>query len=334
MIPAREIDVSVFDGPVWIQKWPCSSTTMPDGSPGVLWRGTAYALLPGERIDVGSAQDPSKAHAVISGEEASWVLIRGTADSLRAATASLRDGGIAVARSGRWLGDPVEGIEFDWYLRCSGALDPLVIASLLGRPPSSAATVDGASRSLVLEHRIASLLADVARLQQAVDARAAEVPPDPRPGEVPPLGDVPDQSGALDDAFRRLAEAESELARLRSGRIPTRPAPKLAEELSAAFLALRPDLQLLRGSLTVAVGEYSSRTGFYRAVQDLPPTGARPEGWKMLRGADRWWERHVSTGRDDSGRAYARFDAESRRWSLLISWKSDQAGDIAWLRAL
>jgi len=54
----------------------------------------------------------------------------------------------------------------------------------------------------------------------------------------------------------------------------------------------------------------------------------------LLRSAERWWERHISTGQDDNDRAYARFDVSSRRWSILVGWKVDQVRDIAWLRRL
>ena len=94
---------------------------------------------------------------------------------------------------------------------------------------------------------------------------------------------------------------------------------------------MRPDIDLARDSLIVASGELTSRAGFYRAIAELPASGTRPDGWKMLRGADRWWERHVSTGRDDAGRAYARFDPVTRRWSFLLGWKQEQTHDIAWL---
>jgi hypothetical protein len=67
-------------------------------------------------------------------------------------------------------------------------------------------------------------------------------------------------------------------------------------------------------------------------LQELPVTGGRPDGWKALRGTERWWERHVSTGQDDSGRAYARFDPIRRRWELLLGWKADQTRDIGWLK--
>jgi hypothetical protein len=96
--------------------------------------------------------------------------------------------------------------------------------------------------------------------------------------------------------------------------------------------ALRPDILLIRDSLLIAFGEFHSRNGFYKALGELPSSGSRPEGWKMLRGAERWWECHVSTGRNDHGRAYAKYDTTARQWSLLLGWKADQQQDIAWLK--
>ena len=51
----------------------------------------------------------------------------------------------------------------------------------------------------------------------------------------------------------------------------------------------------------------------------------------MLRGAERWWERHINTGRNDLGRAHARFDTQTRCWNLLVGIKGSQTQDVEWL---
>ena len=87
----------------------------------------------------------------------------------------------------------------------------------------------------------------------------------------------------------------------------------------------------LQGIELGAVITEIQRTGALRAIAELPASGSRPDGWKMLRGAERWWERHVNTGRNDLGRAYARFDTQTRCWTLLVGTKGSQAQDIEWL---
>ncbi len=138
---------------------------------------------------------------------------------------------------------------------------------------------------------------------------------------------------AFTDALAQIATLQHQLSmpqhvetQLSSGAV------RLRDELAAMLAALRPDLVLLRVSLLVVVGEFGSRVGFYRALRELLPSGGRPDGWKLLRGTERWWERHVPTGHDNAGRAYARFDTQMRQWALLLSWKAEQDRDIVWLR--
>lgn len=138
---------------------------------------------------------------------------------------------------------------------------------------------------------------------------------------------------ALRDALAHIAQLQALLDAVPKAPQPLpRAAVRLHEELAYALAALRPDIVPLRDTLQVVVGEYASRGGFYRCIEELAPSGGRPPGWKSLRDVDRWWERHVTTGQDDSGRAYARFDEVARRWHLLLSWKAEQKRDIEWLR--
>jgi hypothetical protein len=97
--------------------------------------------------------------------------------------------------------------------------------------------------------------------------------------------------------------------------------------------ASSPLRRLLRDSLTVASVEFRDRTAFYRALRELAEGGARlPPAWKKVRGAEEWWERHVSTGEDDSGRAYARALPGGAGWDVLLSDKGSQDRDMVWLR--
>ncbi len=323
----------MYDGSVLLQRWPCSLTELGDGRPGAIWRGVAYALLAGDRIDI-AAPPPSAPdvlrHAVLAADEASWILIAGPATARQQAETALRDDGIMILRAGRWLGEAVDDVVFDWFFRTDRRVDADQIAQLLGAAPSAADTPAKAdTQALVLEQRIAWLLAEVARLKAAPVPAAIAAKKDDS-AERTALALAAEATAALTEMSRRLDASQGELDRLRAARVP----PKVQGELTAAIAMLRPDIAMLRSSLTVAFGEYYAREGVLRAIQELPLSGARPDGWKALRGAERWWERHVSTGKDDSGRAYARFDTTSRRWSLLLSWKSDQIADIAWLRRL
>lgn len=96
---------------------------------------------------------------------------------------------------------------------------------------------------------------------------------------------------------------------------------------------LLPGIRLLRDSLIVASVEFRDRSGFCRALRELAQAGARlPPAWKKLRGAQQWWERHVSSGEDDAGRAYARALPGGAGWEVLLSDKGSQDRDLAWLR--
>jgi hypothetical protein len=330
-----------MDGATLVQRWLCQRATMPDGQAGVLWRGVAYPLLSDDRIDVGvpPSSEPVSRHAVLPGDEASWVLVQGMPAELDAARKALERHGISVLRAGRWLGDPVGEIAFDWFLRCEGRLDEQQVARLLGEAAPASSEAGTAARLAVLEQRIANLLADLAQAENRL-SRSIERP---RPADIqPPLPavSIPSESDtALEDALAEIQALRASLEALGNDR-PPEPRPKLdlpqatrtRDEVTALLGALRPDVILVRDSLIVALGELHSRSGFYKAIGELPPSGSRPEGWKMLRGAERWWERHVTTGRNDHGRAYARYDTASRQWSLLLGWKVDQPQDIAWLK--
>ncbi|MEW5965352.1 MAG: hypothetical protein AB1749_17575 [Pseudomonadota bacterium] len=95
---------------------------------------------------------------------------------------------------------------------------------------------------------------------------------------------------------------------------------------------LLPHVHLLRDSLLVAAVEYRDRNSLYRALAQLDPSEGRPpKTWKKL--ADlKYWERHVSDGASDAGRVYAWLDTNARVFRVLVSNKSEQTRDIAWLR--
>lgn len=324
-----EIEVAVYDGETLVQRCACTPIDLPDGRPGAIWRGVLYPLYPGDRIEVRSSMEEEKRHsfAVLPGDGATWVLIRGLAGELAEAKARLEARGIRVSRTGRWLGDTVGDVAFDWFLRFDDSLSADEVGELLGSRPidSYAAGV----RLIVVEQQLVEMKAALSRLSEQLSnaTRAPAVPMHHNPTA------TNEQDLILEAALEKIRELETQLNAVPARTIPTRTVTiRLKEEIAGVLKALRPDIILMRDSLQVAVGEFHSRGAFYRLLQELPSAGGRPDGWKALRGAERWWERHISTGQDDSGRAYARFDAESRKWEVLLGWKSEQQRDIEWLR--
>src|SRR5262249_54163025 len=108
----------------------------------------------------------------------------------------------------------------------------------------------------------------------------------------------------------------------------SRPAGRLQNEIALLLGSFRPDLRFLRDSLTVVSAEFADRRSCYRALLELGPE-ALGRFWKKIQGAPSWWERHVSNGQDDSGRIYVR--RAERSWDVLVSHKSQQSRDVAWL---
>ena len=295
-----------------------------------------YSLHPdtgqGPTINIGVPQSglvPST-HAVLAGEEASWVLVQGNSAALEAARSALVSHGTVVSRHGRWLGESVDGKNFDFFLRCDGALDPSVIASFLETPGRKTAQIDPAVQIGLLEQRLANMRVELAGLRAVLarmESAAAVSAPSRQIHELPVQATVP-----YAELLEAVARADAFEARLAAGPQPiTRGALKLKDELAEVLAALRPDVLLLRDTLLVVTGEFATRTGTLRAIAELPLSGSRPEGWKMLRGAERWWERHVNTGRNELGRAYARFDTQARSWNLLVGIKGSQTQDVGWL---
>jgi hypothetical protein len=260
--------------------------------------------------------------AMLGGEDATWVLLAGLPSVLGSARSRLEAAGVEVLRSGRWLGEPIGGVSFDWFMRCRAGVERERLRAALGT--SAVTSDDAAAKVALLEQRLVELRADLALLEGRL--RAAGPVEVPVPGTADPARDA-----ALEAALAQVRDLQAKLDTVPQRAPASRSANRLLDELGAALVALRPDVTLLRDSLQVAVGEFQARAGFYRALQELPVGGGRPPGWKALRGADRWWERHLSTGQDDSGRAYARFDTESRHWGLLIGWKGEQGRDIDWI---
>lgn len=334
MVP-QEIQIDVMDGDRLVQRWGCRPGTLPDGSPAAWWRGVLYPLRtsPDQAawIDVGSSAPELGAtpvrHAVLACEGSSWVLVEGTQGALESARTSLLAAGVVISRDGRWLGEAIEGRDYDFFLRCEGRLDGSHVAAWLGT--LLAAGAPGARDPSIggVERRIADLIEEVASLRARLAAAESESRARQELATLVP--------GALSTVTETAAQPNSpEEVAGAAPAPPTRNSRRSRAEFEEIISVFRPEVKLLRDTLLVATGEFASRVGVMRAIRELPTSGSRPDGWKMLRGADRWWERHVNTGRNDLGRAYARYDTTERCWHLLVSMKGDQAQDVAWLSSL
>jgi hypothetical protein len=327
-------DVEVFDGDAYLQTWPCTLSELADGRVAAIWRGVAYPLLPGDRIDVAESktQDipaPSGKVVVIPSANANWVLVQGPENILVEVCRLLHNANTVIRRTGRWLGESDNIGVFDWYAYCNSGLSAENLTQVLSGFSATVIHVDDLSDDIVSAPAEESVRPLEAKELTTRGRNVSEVLP-----PIPPIEPTPTASGddpALLDAMVDLARLTEEVERLRARPVPG-PATKLYQELTDALSALRPDVRLARDSWNVVAAEFRDRAPFWRAVNDLPRDGGRPEGWKQFRSAERWWERHLSTGQDDTGRAYARFDASQRVWELLISWKADQPQDTVWLR--
>lgn len=350
-------NVIILDGDQSIEDRVCRLVRLRDGRRAAVWRGLAYPLLDGDMIDVGGQGVPpgeclpvtaeaSPAAlrlrwAVVEGLEEVWALIAGSVADRDAAAGRLRHAGLTVLRSGPWLGEPVDGTEADWFVRfarpaAGAALLPL-LERILGE--REATDLPAGSTAEELRRRLVGAELDRARLEAAsLRAEVAQL----RLDAAAPLDLTPRLAALQADLERAKAELENALrapevqptaAAVTPPAGPARLARRLQDEIATALENLLPGIRLLRDSLTVASAEFRDRQGFYRALGELlQGAGRLPSAWKKLRGADGWWERHVSTGEDDAGRAYARYGTNGAVWEVLLSHKGEQDRDIAWLR--
>lgn len=325
-----------------------------------IWRGLAYPLLKGDRINIAgeaklpgteqtiqaSATQPTMpGFSIVDGDETAYVLLAGSVAERENVATALRELGCGVLRVGRYLGEPHDGLAPDWFIRFtkqSASVERLIqriqeVASVT--PVESDVSVGAALRLRLLVAELAnarshsaSLAAEVARLRveraRSLSSAATESEEALRALEDETAGLL----AALEEETRLRAEAE---ARAEEAAKLARPvaARGVEAEVASVVDCLLPHIHFLRDSLSVAAIEYRDRRALYRALAQMREDGARlPNTWKKLRGLDRWWERHVSDGTDDQGRIYARFNDYDRSFDTLVSHKGEQARDLNWLR--
>ncbi len=344
---AEFLEVIVNDGSRSIETARCRPLLLPDGRSGVLWSGLVYPVGEAGSIDIdGEAVAPGLCKpaavmgaraqfAIIDGEQDAYLLLAGSAIDAEAAAARLRGAGIAVHRMGRYLGDPVEEFAADWFVRFEkpAPAEPLrtLLGRLIGNIPDHQAVPESAEQ---IRSRLLHIELMAARERQA----AVEYEHDS-------LKDAASQAVATSQELSALrAELEAEREARFSAEAATAPESpptpsttlrtgRLQNEIQTVFAMLLPEFRLARDSIRVVAIEYEDRGPIYRAFAELRGhPGRMPPAWKSFQSLPAWWERHINDGRDNTGRIYARLDRDNSCWKVLISHKSEQARDIAWLR--
>jgi hypothetical protein len=343
--------ISIFNSGQLFENRECALVRLPDGREGAIWRGLAYPLeLPDHHIDMGreafppgdclhwhasiAATQPN--FAIIEGVEEAYVLLSGPSISRETTARTLKDSGYEVIRTGRYLGDPVDGLEADWFIRLT---KPKVgYESLSVVLAGQAIGVNG--HDTFGEYRarlIAGELASVKAREAALRAEIARLKL-----ELTSVGQTQTEIDELRTAIEleRNLRQEADLAALAAAQLaneprvdrPVVPPGKLKNEIEVVLETLLPGVRLMRDSIIVIAAEFSNRRALYRGLAELCTVNGRlPPPWKKLKGLDTWWERHISDGQDDAGRVYARLENSDRAWDVLISHKSEQSRDIAWL---
>jgi hypothetical protein len=347
--------ISIFNNGQLFETRECALVSLPDGREGAIWRGLAYPLeLPDQRIEMGGeafppgdclhrgvrTQAPRANFAVIEGVEEAYVLVSGPSLSCETATGALKASGYDVIRTGRYLGDPVDGLEADWFIRISKPKDGRETLSLLLTEVLLGQAMGIHSHETLGEYRaqlIAGELASAKAREAALRAEVARLRL-----ELTSSGQTQTEIIQLKAAIEleRSLRQEADLAAFAAAQLatetradrPIAPPGKLKNEIEVVFDTLLPGVRLMRDSLLVIAAEFSHRRALYRGLAELQIANGRlPPTWKKLKGLDGWWERHMSDGQDDAGRVYARLGESDRNWDVLISHKSEQSRDLAWL---
>lgn len=341
------LPVDVTDEGQAIERASCRTVMMPDGRRGALWRGLAYPLVDGDRIDIaGYALPPvlcreshtaRRTFTLLNNEHGAYLLIAGPALACEAASTKLRHAGITVQRTGRYFGDPVDGLAADWFIRFERPAPQTDIAALVAPVLGTGASIPALEtpdhvRLRLLGDALQEWRAREALLREQLETERARNNSHSAAEQIALLSaDLASEREARAVAEARLAQvAEANFAERSAA--PAKPR-KIQQDVAAVFKWLLPEILLARDSLTVATIEFAERTQLYRALVELRQSSGRlPPAWKSFQGAPGWWERHISNGSADTGRIYARRAAESGSWLVLVSHKAEQARDAAWLK--
>jgi hypothetical protein len=318
--------ISIFNSGQLFETRECALVRLPDGREGAIWRGLAYPLeLPDQRIEMGSEAfppgeclhrdvsilAPQSNFTVIEGVEEAYVLLSGPSLSCETAAGVLKASGYDVIRTGRYLGDPVDGLEADWFIRISKPKDEREPLSVLLSEVLAGQAMGVHSHETFGEYRarlIAGELASAKAREAVLRAEVARLKLQLASG---------DQTQAEMDGLRAAIELErslrqeADLAAFAAAQLtnearvdrPVAPPGKLKNEIEVVLETLLPGMRLMRDSLVVIAAEFLNRRALYRSLAELQIVNGRlPSTWKKLKGLEAWWERHISDGQDDAGR--------------------------------
>lgn len=349
------IEISVFDGACFLLRQACRPTRLANGDEGVLFRGLAYPLVNGERIDLAGPAEvpgagppqaaPAPRFLIVLGDRSGYLFVAGSTLERETAAAALRGAGAQLVHSGRHLGDPIDDFVPDWFIRfdvATAAPDTLEQSVAKALAAVSAVTAEddlAALRAQILttellgtHAQLAAAHAESARLRvERAEALSARDAADAG------LKEQLEAARLERDHALSLAAQASEAAAAQAATPPAASPTtqrRLRSEIETVLRTLLPHVELLRDSLAVITTEYRERGSLYRALGQLSPAGELPANWKKVRALDHWWERHVADGASDAGRLYARWDATSRTFAILVSRKQEQSRDFDWLRTI
>lgn len=323
--------ITVRTGPSALETMYCKTERDAQGNLMAFHMGRYFPVDPEGGIDLmGSsltadelvmAAAPSHA-AIIEGEFETYVFLSAPSVELERLVHRLRTAGAQILREGRYLGAPVESFQPDWLIKIA---TPEAGFGSLGvdvpPPAATSPTTQDASevRLRLLSETNARLSAEVRALRasQAKALPAAAPPPEIAPVALPPV------TASEPEPVPTAIEARPQASPSASSRHKV-----IMREVQSILSAVFPHLEPLRASMERLAIEATDRRAFYSALRELdePRLGSN---WKKLKGLDGWFERHVSDGRSDAGRIYARhYDSG---WQILFGNKGEQATDIAWL---
>jgi hypothetical protein len=226
----------------------------------------------------------------------------------------------------------------DWLVRVTkpaeGPRLEVRLNRIIGAAVTDSPRADQAELRLrLVEGALAAALADRSRMRAELEQlRASEQA----------AGTPHVSSDRSSDSDIRLAEAlvenaalREELAQATSTRFVGGQSTRIRDEVAIVLEILLPRIKLVGDSLLYVATELSDRRMLYRVLRELASgDSGMPVGWKRIKGCAGWWERHLSTGRDDTGRIYSILDHDCQQWAALVSSKADQRRDIAWLQGL
>lgn len=320
---------------------------LPDGRTGALRGGQVFPLQADGSIDIaGEFTVPGNCTPLrpeMQGHPApTWtlvaddpplLLIRGDEAGRDRLLEAVAEAGAEIRASGPYLAGIDEDEPFDWFALPAGLTLGDVEAALIsgfGKPLGGAASPVGLKAAAAEREAILRAALDLLRAEaRKASDTAAEMALRAEEAE----GAWAAEAQARQTAENRLA-ATMGSSPIISGepiRSQSRAAKRLADEVAEAIATLLPRLALLGGTLDALALGLRDRGPTLRAFRDLHDRPAQTlAGWKGVRGATAWREKHVSTGQDDSGRIYAR-QIEGGNVEVLLSFKGSQNRDIDWL---